>query len=243
MFEGYVQNSQLRSINISSKPTGTTKQNNFYNAAVYNRNWQYNQTLPMTWAWYIIQLLFVKGDRNTQVVYGNGIISANLSACNKDWSPTNAWNNGTTTNNTTGVTALGLCNTWGNAFEFLGECRNDNGTIKFSVLGGRDHSNIESGISSTWKSVSTTVSSGVLGEIVGSECQEYPFLGKSVISGNNYSIHYADIWQGFNYPARCVIVGGDCTYGISAGALCAYLIPESTYTGDRFNSRLHVLII
>lgn len=161
VFEGYVQSSQLRSINTSSSPTTNITQNNIYNAAIYNRNWQYNNMLPMTYAWYIIQLYFVKGNRDTQNAYGNGIVSGSeKQAVNLDWSATNAWNNGTTENQTTGVTALGIQNAWGNIRKYMGEMRYYNGQARFSVLGGKDHYNIENGTASTWKYTQTSYQTG-----------------------------------------------------------------------------------
>lgn len=241
VFEGYVQSSQLRSINTSSQPTATTTQNNFYNAAIYNRNWQYNNQLPMTYAWYVMQLYFVKGNRDVQTAYGNGIVGGSKSAVNLNWSATNAWNNGTTANQTTGVTALGIQNAWGNVYKFMGETRYDNKVYRFTTLGGKDHNNIESGYASTWKSVtvSNTITGYNITKIMGTP--EYPFF-PAAGSGSTYSQYYGDYGYQSTLTARCVYVGGHYDGGLAAGALYVYANGTRSASDDLHGARLHVLI-
>lgn len=243
VFEALNQSSQMRSVYSSSVPTGSVTQNNFYNAAIYGRNWQYNNMLPMTYVWYIIQLYFVKGNRDCQTAYGNGICGASaVQPLNTSWSATSPWINGTTANQKSGVTALGIHNPWGNQYRFMGEMRNDGGTVKFSVLGGKDHYNIESGTASTWKSLSmyTTSSWGCVAEISGT-CQEYPFMATSV-SGTDYSKFYADGAYGSSSSGLVVYVSGLYSSGLRCGPLYVRAADGASYSYSSVGARLHVII-
>lgn len=239
VFEAVNQNSQMRSVYSTSNPTVSVNQNSFYNAAVYGRNWQYNNMLPMTYAWYVICLYFVKGDRNCQNAYGNGLVSAgSAKPVTGDWSATSPWINGTTEDSTHCVTALGVHNPWGNVWKFMGEARRDANVFKISVLGGKDHYNIESGAASTWKSINASVTAGVPSEIVG--VAEFPFLA-SATSGTDYSKYYSDQFYATNNAGQCVAMGGIYAFGMGSGPLCTGFTTAAG-VGVFNGARLHVLI-
>lgn len=244
VFEAINRTYQMRSVNLSSGPSRDITQNEFYEAATYGRNWQYNNMLPMTYAWYIIQLYFVKGNRDCQAAYGYGICDeSSVRAVNLNWDATSPWINGSTSNLTRGVTALGIHNPWGNTSTFLGEMWNDGGTVRFSALGGYDHHNIESGPKpSTWKSLSmyTTDSWACISEISGT-CQEFPFMATSV-TGDNYTQYYADAAYGSTDSGCAVAMGGHYDLTQSCGPLYVDAYNEASYGMDTIGARLHVII-
>lgn len=248
VFEGIIQSSALRSINSSGNPTVNTTNNAFYNAAIYGRNGgHYNQMLPLTWTLYAILLLFEGGNRNVQAKWGNGVISKswdgsfNGNAVNEGWNATTPWNRNNNSN-TSGVTAGGIHNMWGNIYKFFGEfIKETTNVARFTIRGGSDHSLISATtMPNSWASIQMTgVTGACFMDCIGDK--HMPFLPRTTGSGSSNTYWPDNCWSSTS-QRNCGLVGGNWGDGVTAGLFLVSVSDAVSSTNVYFGARLQVLI-
>ena len=227
MFEGYYDNTCMRSIADVSPMTDATAPTEVSRAKANGDNWNIGAWSQLNYIWDLLTMIG-KSD-NLQATFGQGVSDVSAKVNTGGSKSYGAWYGASSGDKN--VRTLYIEDLWGNIWDRYNGLVNDNGTIKVRMTPPYPTPTDSSPTYSDYVSVGTTPSEGYVKSAL---CNEYGFIPTA--TGGSATTYYCDYFYKNDSGVKFLRVGGYWSLGAKCGRYCHVSSASSisySYLGSR----------